>query len=65
MDTLIDNRFERLEKALTTLITSVNQYHPSTERAKELEAADEELTKGLEQGTSSQALSPISLLTMK
>lgn len=47
----MDSRFERLEKALTTLINSVNQYHPSTERAKELEAADEELTKGLEQGT--------------
>lgn len=50
MDALIDSRFERLEKALTTLISSVNQYHPSTERAKELEAADDELTKGLEQG---------------
>lgn len=50
MDAIIDNRFERLEKALTTLINSVNQYHPSTERAKELEAADEDLSKGLEQG---------------
>lgn len=50
MDAIIDKRFERLEKALTTLINSVNQYHPSTERAKELEAADEDLSKGLEQG---------------
>ncbi|KFH41840.1 Mediator of RNA polymerase II transcription subunit-like protein [Hapsidospora chrysogenum ATCC 11550] len=49
MDTYIDGRFERLEKALANLIDSVNKYHPSTVHAKELEAADEELTKGLEQ----------------
>jgi hypothetical protein len=51
MDTYIDSRFERLEKALTNLIDSVNKYHPSTIQAKELEAADEELTKGLEEST--------------
>ena len=49
MDTYIDTRFERLEKALASLIDSVNKYHPSTIHARELEAADEELTKGLEQ----------------
>jgi len=49
MDTYIDGRFERLEKALANLIDSVNKYHPSIVHAKELEAADEELTKGLEQ----------------
>lgn len=51
MDSYIDSRFERLEKALTNLIDSVNKYHPSTVQAKELEAADEELTKGLEEST--------------
>ncbi|KAL6862922.1 hypothetical protein ACO1O0_003165 [Amphichorda felina] len=49
MDTYIDIRFERLEKALASLIDSVNKYHPSTIHARELEAADEELIKGLEQ----------------
>lgn len=51
MDMVIDGHFERLEKALSTLINSINQYHPSTTQAKELEDADLELTKGLEQGT--------------
>jgi hypothetical protein len=54
MDTYIDGRFERLEKALANLIDSVNKYHPSTVHARELEAADEELTKGLEQSTLSR-----------
>ncbi|KAF4465691.1 mediator of rna polymerase ii transcription subunit 4 [Fusarium albosuccineum] len=49
MDVLIDSRFERLEKALANLIDSVTKYHPSTAQAKELETADNELSKGLEQ----------------
>ncbi|KAJ3527374.1 hypothetical protein NM208_g10733 [Fusarium decemcellulare] len=49
MDVLIDSRFERLEKALASLIDSVTKYHPSTAQAKELETADNELSKGLEQ----------------
>ncbi|UPK97166.1 hypothetical protein LCI18_008101 [Fusarium solani-melongenae] len=48
MDTFIDRRFERLEKALANLIDSVTKYHPSTLHAQELEAADNELSKGLE-----------------
>lgn len=50
MDKYIDSRFERLEKALTNLIDSVTKYHPSTAQARELEIADAELSKGLEQG---------------
>lgn len=50
MDTYIDGRFERLEKALATLIDSVTKYHPSAIQAEELKAADNELCKGLEQG---------------
>ncbi|RSL68182.1 hypothetical protein CEP53_002701 [Fusarium sp. AF-6] len=49
MDTFIDRRFERLEKALANLIDSVTKYHPSTVHAQELEAADNELSKGLEE----------------
>ncbi|KAL6904093.1 vitamin-D-receptor interacting mediator subunit 4 domain-containing protein [Trichoderma evansii] len=49
MDTYIDNRFERLEKALSNLIDSVTKYHPSTVQAEELKTADDELCKGLEE----------------
>ncbi|ATY61861.1 Mediator of RNA polymerase II transcription subunit 4 [Cordyceps militaris] len=49
MDTFIDGRFERLEKALAGLIDSVTKYHPSMIQAEELVAADAELAKGLEQ----------------
>lgn len=51
MDKYIDSRFERLEKALSNLIDSVTKYHPSTIQAEELKAADNELSKGLEEGT--------------
>ncbi|EFY90009.1 Mediator of RNA polymerase II transcription subunit 4 [Metarhizium acridum CQMa 102] len=49
MDKYIDSRFERLEKALSNLIDSVTKYHPSTIQAEELKAADNELSKGLEE----------------
>lgn len=58
MDKYIDGRFERLEKALTSLIDSVTKYHPSTAQARELEIADAELTKGLDRGKSA-AESPL------
>ncbi|KAK5988109.1 Mediator of RNA polymerase II transcription subunit 4 [Cladobotryum mycophilum] len=54
MDKHIDNRFERLEKALATLIDSVTKYHPSTTQADELKAADHELNRGLEEVQSHQ-----------
>ena len=50
MDKIIDSRFERLEKALANLIDSVTKYHPSTAYAEELCSADDELSKGLEEG---------------
>jgi hypothetical protein len=50
MDKFIDARFERLEKALASLIDSVTKYHPSVSLAEDLKAADNELTKGLERG---------------
>lgn len=50
MDKSIDDRFERLEKALSNLIDSVTKYHPSAVQAEELKAADEHLAQGLEQG---------------
>ncbi|CAM1511740.1 Fc.00g092530.m01.CDS01 [Cosmosporella sp. VM-42] len=49
MDKYIDGRFERLEKALANLINSVTKYHPSATHARELEIADIELSKGLEE----------------
>ncbi|CAI6090893.1 unnamed protein product [Clonostachys chloroleuca] len=48
MDKYIDGRFERLEKALAVLVDSVNKYHPSIAHAREIELADSELSKGLE-----------------
>jgi uncharacterized Fe-S cluster-containing radical SAM superfamily protein len=51
MDKSVDNRFDRLEKALTSLIDSVNKYHPSTLHAQELEDADNELSRCLEEGS--------------
>lgn len=61
MDTFIDRRFERLEKALANLIDSVTKYHPSVLHAQELEAADNELSKGLEEG---RFLSPSCFLAL-
>lgn len=52
MDTYIDGRFERLEKALANLIDSVTKFHPSIQQGDELNAADKELSKGLEEGSS-------------
>ncbi|KAF7549029.1 hypothetical protein G7046_g8475 [Stylonectria norvegica] len=49
MNDFIDGRFERVEKALTSLIDSVTKYHPSAAHATALWAADNELSEGLEQ----------------
>jgi hypothetical protein len=51
MDKLIDARFERVEKALQTLITSIATYNPTPAHATDLLTADNELNKGLEQCT--------------
>lgn len=50
MEKAIDSRFERLERALTSLIDSVAKYNPSAAQARELDSADKELCKGLEEG---------------
>lgn len=63
MDKFIDARFERLEKALTSLIDSVTKYHPSMNVANELRAADLDLTKGLEKGSYSSNSKGIPQLT--
>jgi len=50
MDKQIDSRFERIEKALTSLIDSVAKYNPSSKQAADLDTADRELFQGLEEG---------------
>lgn len=57
MDKYIDGHFERLEKALANLIDSVTKYHPSIQQGEELNAADQELSRGLEEGNSSNSAS--------
>jgi hypothetical protein len=49
MDEIIDKRFERVEKALATLITSISTYNPAPALANDLVAADAELSQGLQQ----------------
>ncbi|KAF4423806.1 Mediator of RNA polymerase II transcription subunit 4 [Fusarium acutatum] len=49
MDKYIDGRFERLERALASLIDSVTKYHPSIQQGEELNLADQELSRGLEE----------------
>ncbi|EKD17795.1 uncharacterized protein L3040_002165 [Drepanopeziza brunnea f. sp. 'multigermtubi'] len=55
MNNLLDNRFEKVEKALATLINSIATYNPSTSNASDLVAADAELNDGLEQLSTHQA----------
>lgn len=50
MDNFIDGRFERVEKALATLISSISTYNPAPALAIDLVAADTELNQGLQQG---------------
>lgn len=49
MDVVIDKRFERVEKALATLISSISTYNPNPTLANDLVTADAELNEGLEQ----------------
>ncbi|KAM0325781.1 hypothetical protein ACHAQA_007083 [Verticillium albo-atrum] len=49
MDDYIDARFERVEKALASLVESVSKYHPYAKQAIDLQDADKELSKSLEQ----------------
>ena len=47
METIIEKRFERVEKALATLITSLSTYNPAPALANDLVLADIELSQGL------------------
>jgi len=49
MDVVLQTQFQRVEAALNTLIDSITSYNPSTQAAVNLVAADDELSKGLEQ----------------
>ncbi|RYP93697.1 hypothetical protein DL770_000228 [Monosporascus sp. CRB-9-2] len=49
MDKQLDIRFDRVEKALGTLVDSIAKYNPSTHSAHDFVAADAELGKGLEE----------------
>ncbi|KAI1126195.1 vitamin-D-receptor interacting mediator subunit 4-domain-containing protein [Nemania abortiva] len=48
MNKQLDSCFDRVEKALGTLIDSIAKYNPSTNQVEELGSADAELTKGLQ-----------------
>lgn len=48
MDTYMTARFERVEKALATLIDSVSRYNPTISQGNELVTADQELSTGLD-----------------
>ncbi|EKG17602.1 hypothetical protein MPH_05049, partial [Macrophomina phaseolina MS6] len=49
MDALLDQHFLRVEAALNTLIDSIASYNPSQQAVADLVAADDELSRGLEQ----------------
>ncbi|KAI4866102.1 hypothetical protein F4820DRAFT_269709 [Hypoxylon rubiginosum] len=48
MDKQLDTCFDRVEKALGTLVDSIAKYHPSVAQVNDLGLADVELNKGLE-----------------
>lgn len=59
MDKVIDQHFERVERALSTLINSISTYNPSAALAHDLVTADSSLSQGLTQRTpSSHSLLP-------
>jgi hypothetical protein len=51
MEDILTTQFDRVEKALSTLVDSIAAYNPSPQAAIELVAADEELSQGLDQCT--------------
>ncbi|KAB2575579.1 putative mediator of rna polymerase ii transcription subunit 4 protein [Lasiodiplodia theobromae] len=55
MDALLDKHFQRVETALNTLIDSIASYNPSQQAVVDLVAADDELSRGLEQLAAHQA----------
>ncbi|OTA56004.1 hypothetical protein K449DRAFT_468573 [Hypoxylon sp. EC38] len=55
MDKQLDICFDRVEKALGTLVDSIAKYHPSVAQVNDLGLADIELNKGLENLQTHQA----------
>ncbi|KAI1410299.1 hypothetical protein F5Y13DRAFT_168138 [Hypoxylon sp. FL1857] len=55
MDKQLDVCFDRVEKALGTLVDSIAKYHPSVNQVNDLGLADIELNKGLEDLQTHQA----------
>lgn len=49
MDDVLNEQFNRVEKALTTLVDSIAAYNPATQAAVDLVAADDQLSEGLDQ----------------
>ena len=49
MDDILIAQFERVEKALGTLVDSIAAYNPSPQAAIDLVAADDEISQGLDQ----------------
>ncbi|KAF1942502.1 hypothetical protein EJ02DRAFT_465709 [Clathrospora elynae] len=55
MDDILNQQFERVEKALTALVDSIAAYNPSPQAAIDLVTADDELSQGLDQLAKHQA----------
>lgn len=51
MEDILSAQFDRVEKALSTLVDSIAAYNPSPQAAVDLVAADDELSQGLDQRT--------------
>jgi hypothetical protein len=49
MDDILNEQFERVERALTALVDSIAAYNPNTQVAIDLVTADDELSKRLDQ----------------
>lgn len=49
MEEVLEDRFQRVDTALNTLIESVTRANPSVSAAHDLVAADDSLSEGLEQ----------------
>jgi hypothetical protein len=54
MEDVLSAQFDRVEKALSTLVDSIAAYNPSPQAALDLVAADDELSQGLDQRKSTR-----------
>jgi hypothetical protein len=60
MDTLLQLQFQRVESALATLVDSIATFNPNPQAALDLVAADEDLSRALQQRTRPRPLLPSS-----